>query len=226
MFFMYSTPITIAVIRSPGCRTPSPVPRAAERRIVGGAGVDQALDMALAELLRLRREALGDRIGDPGRDVGAGPGQHADHDADQVAAHHVGLVAPEHPAEAAEDVHDRLMRNLDRLRGHGDVAQDLADREHADHRRDEGDPAHQLDVAEAEAGVARGDVDPDRGDEQPDQQRDHALTGASVEMKTAQLSPKQASQKYSAELNLSANSASAGAEKASTAAPNSPPIAE
>ena len=52
------------------------------------------------------------------------------------------------------------------------------------------------------------------------------LTGASVEMKTAQLSPKQASQKYSAELNLSANSASAGAEKASTAAPNSPPIAE
>ena len=48
--------------------------------------------------------------------------------------------------------------------------------------------AHQLDVAEAEAGVARGDVDPDGRDEQPDQQRDHALTGASVEMKTAQLS--------------------------------------
>ena len=52
------------------------------------------------------------------------------------------------------------------------------------------------------------------------------LIGESVEMKTAQERPKQASQKYSGELNLSANSASAGAENASTRAPNTPPIAE
>ena len=52
------------------------------------------------------------------------------------------------------------------------------------------------------------------------------LIGESVEMNTAQLRPKQASQKYSGELNLSANSASVGAENASTRAPNRPPIAE
>ena len=38
------------------------------------------------------------------------------------------------------------------------------------------------------------------------------LSGASVEMKTAQVRPSSTSQKYSAELNLSANSASAGAD--------------
>ena len=52
------------------------------------------------------------------------------------------------------------------------------------------------------------------------------LVGASVEMNTAQLRPKQASQKYSCDEKRSANSASAGAEKASTAVPNRPPIAE
>ena len=52
------------------------------------------------------------------------------------------------------------------------------------------------------------------------------LSGVSVATNTAQLRPKQASQKYSCDEKRSANSASAGAEKASTAAPNRPPIAE
>ena len=52
------------------------------------------------------------------------------------------------------------------------------------------------------------------------------FSGASVEMKTAQVSPMRTSQKYSNELNLSANSASAGAEIISTAVPNRPPTAE
>ena len=52
------------------------------------------------------------------------------------------------------------------------------------------------------------------------------LSGRSDVMTTAQVSPSSTSQKYSNELNLSATSASAGADTMSTAVPNSPPIAE
>src|SRR5213594_2117254 len=52
------------------------------------------------------------------------------------------------------------------------------------------------------------------------------LSGRSEVMNTAHVSPISTSQKYSNELNLSANSASAGAESMSTAVPNSPPSAE
>ena len=52
------------------------------------------------------------------------------------------------------------------------------------------------------------------------------LSGRSDVMNTAQVRPSSTSQKYSKELKLSANSASAGAESISTAVPNKPPIAE
>src|SRR3546814_5816991 len=45
---------------------------------VGGAGVDHALDMAGAELFRLLRHLLAERVGHPRRDVATGPGQDAD----------------------------------------------------------------------------------------------------------------------------------------------------
>ena len=45
-------------------------------------------------------------------------------------------------------------------------------------------------------------------------------------MTIAQVRPSSTSQKYSNELNLSANSASAGAATISTSVPNRPPIAE
>ena len=52
------------------------------------------------------------------------------------------------------------------------------------------------------------------------------LSGRSDVMNTAQVRPISTSQKYSNELNLSANSASAGAARISTAVPKRPPIAE
>ena len=52
------------------------------------------------------------------------------------------------------------------------------------------------------------------------------MSGRSEVMNTAQVSPISTSQKYSNELNLSANSASVGAATISTAVPNRPPIAE
>ncbi len=50
--------------------------------------------------------------------------------------------------------------------------------------------------------------------------------GEPAEMKTAQLSPRQTSQKYSNELNFSATSASAGAAVTRTTVPKRPPMAE
>ena len=52
------------------------------------------------------------------------------------------------------------------------------------------------------------------------------LSGRSDVMNTAQVRPISTSQKYSNELNLSANSASAGAAMIRTAVPNRPPMAE
>ncbi len=52
------------------------------------------------------------------------------------------------------------------------------------------------------------------------------LSGRSDVMNTAQVRPSSTSQKYSNELNLSANSASVGAARISTAVPKRPPIAE
>ena len=52
------------------------------------------------------------------------------------------------------------------------------------------------------------------------------LRGRSDVMNTAQVSPSRTSQKYSKELNFSANSASAGAARISTPVPKSPPSAE
>ncbi len=52
------------------------------------------------------------------------------------------------------------------------------------------------------------------------------FSGRSAVITIAHESPSSTSQKYSNELNFSANSASAGADTMSTAVPNRPPIAE
>ena len=150
-------------------------PRAGQGGIVGGAGVDQPFDMAGAEFFRLLGEPLGHGVGDPRRDVGAGARQDADRGAEHAAAQQVDLVARQHRAQPLEHIADALLRQRPSLVARGDVAQHLRDREHADHRRNEADAAHQLDAAEGEARVARGDVDADGRDEQADQQRDDAL---------------------------------------------------
>ena len=56
-----------------------------------------------------------------------------------------------------------------------DAAEDLRHREHADHDRDQGQPAGELGVAEGEAREPRRVVEADRGDEQAEQQRHDAL---------------------------------------------------
>ena len=67
----------------------------------------------------------------------------------------------------------------------------------------------------------------DARDQQAEEQRDRGPSAAGRDvMNTAQVSPSSTSQKYSNELNFSANSASAGAARISTAVPNRPPIAE
>ena len=152
-------------------------PGATQGGIVGGAGVDDALDVAGAELLGLFGESLAQGIGDPGGDVRTGTGQDADPGADHGAARDIDRIAPEQAPLALEDIADLAVGEiLDRARA-GDPAQDLADREHPDHHRDQADAGHQLDAAEGEARVAGRGVDADRGKAQADQDRDEPLQG-------------------------------------------------
>ncbi len=75
-------------------------------------------------------------------------------------------------------------------------------------------------------GNAAGLFRPTQATSRPSRRVTKPLSGRSDVMNTAQVNPSSTSQKYSNELNLSANSASAGAESMSTAVPNSPPRAE
>ena len=107
------------------------------------------------------------------------------------------------------------------------VVENLRDTEQPDHRRYEVDTVEQFPLTEGEAGESRGRC---RGLLWKAANRGTAttkpLSGFSEVRNTAPVSPINASQKYSNEVNLSATSASVGAETISTAVPNSPPIAE
>ena len=75
-------------------------------------------------------------------------------------------------------------------------------------------------------GNAAGLPRPTHATMSPPRRETNPLSGRSDVMNTAQVSPSRTSQKYSNELNFSANSASVGAARISTAVPNSPPSAE
>jgi hypothetical protein len=67
---------------------------------------------------------------------------------------------------------------------------------------------------------------PTQATSSPSSSETKPFSGRSEVMNTAQVSPINTSQKYSNELNFSANSASAGAARISTIVPNRPPMAE
>ena len=75
-------------------------------------------------------------------------------------------------------------------------------------------------------GMPAGLLRPTDATSRPRNSETKPLSGCSDVRNTAQVRPISTSQKYSNELNLSANSASVGAAIISTAVPNSPPIAE
>ncbi len=75
-------------------------------------------------------------------------------------------------------------------------------------------------------GMAAGLLSPIEATSRPSSSDTKPLSGRSDEMRTAQVRPSRTSQKYSNELKLRANSASAGAATISTAVPNMPPMAE
>ncbi len=75
-------------------------------------------------------------------------------------------------------------------------------------------------------GIAAGLLSPMLATSSPSSSDTKPFSGRSEVMNTAQVRPSSTSQKYSNELNLSANSASVGAPMMSTAVPNRPPIAE
>ena len=154
------------------------------------------------------------RVGNPGGDVGAGAGQRADQHADGRAAEEIApSSASRHGPDAAEDIADLLRQDRAGLVDRDDAAQHLGDREHADHGRNEADALHQLDAAEGEARMPGGRIDPDAADRKSDQQRREALQRRVGRDEDRAGEAEQASQKYSNDEKLIANSASAGARR-------------
>ena len=87
-------------------------------------------------------------------------------------------------------------------------------------------PPRSSTLPKVKRGNAAGLLRPTQATSRPSIKVTKPLSGRSEVMNTAQVRPNSTSQKYSKELNLSANSASAGAQSISTAVPNSPPSAE
>jgi hypothetical protein len=141
-----------------------------------------ALDVPLPVLLRGARQAFADRVGDPGRNIGARAGQDTDDDAQHVAAHLLAPVDGDHAAPAGEQIADARLRNraglrmpLATLRSTSDTANRpiIAAMKLT--------PAEHVDIAEGEARHAGRVVEADGGHEQADEQADRALerrTGA------------------------------------------------
>ncbi len=75
-------------------------------------------------------------------------------------------------------------------------------------------------------GKPAGLPSPTQATNNPSSSETKPFSGRSDVMNTAQVRPISTSQKYSNELNFSANSASVGAARISTAVPNRPPTAE
>ena len=150
-------------------------PGAAERRIIGRRGVDDAFDMAGAEFFGLFREPLRYRERNPCRNVGAGAGQCADQHANRRPTEKVEPIAFEHAEYAGENIAD-LLGDYGALLIHADhAAQEFREREHADHRGDETDALEQFDAAEGEARITCSGINADAVDGEAEQQRGDAL---------------------------------------------------
>ena len=81
-------------------------------------------------------------------------------------------------------------------------------------------------LPKVQRGAAAGFSSPTQAISRPSSSEITPLSGSRPAMKTAQVKPSITSQKYSKELNFSANSASAGAATISTATPKMPPRTE
>ena len=129
--------------------------------------------MARAEFFGRLRKALGHGVADPGCHVGARARQHADDDADDIAANlrfHVLLGQVPLILENAAKTPEGQLR---RLRRHH-RAHHFRHGEDADERRDDLDAAKEIGDAEGESGSPGGIFDADAGNQQAEQ---HARDG-------------------------------------------------
>ncbi len=124
--------------------------------------------MPCAELLGRLGEALRHRIAHPGGHVGARAWQHADDDADNVAAHLRGHVLLRQRQLAREDAAEAPEGQLGRL-GREHRAHDLRYGEDADQGRDGLDAAQKIGEPEGEARCTGRVFDANATDEQADQ---------------------------------------------------------
>ena len=140
----------------------------------GGLRRHHPLDLALAEPLRMLREALGERVAHERRRRGAARLE-AHPEPDEGAAHEGAPVARQDlpGVEHHAQVHagPRALESQPLL----DAQQDLADAEQPDDGDDEIEALHQLGDAEGQAQLAGHDVEPDGGEDEADQDRHERL---------------------------------------------------
>ena len=145
-----------------------------------GVGIDgslrrgDALDRALAELLRVARHPLLGDIGEHRRDGAAEPGRRAAEEADPGPAQNrresaAPLLAGE--PDAALDPHD-VQGPAQRVLDH---AADLGEGEQPDHDDEEGHPLLEFRHAHGEARPPALQVDADGRDREAEEDRDQAL---------------------------------------------------
>ena len=112
MFFMYSTPITIAVIESPGMpNTSAGIHAPASALLLAAPDSTMPSTWPVPNFSGSFEKLLAHRVGHPGRDVGAGAGQHADQRAERAAAQRSATGTCSASAHMPlEDVADLLRR--------------------------------------------------------------------------------------------------------------------
>ena len=105
---------------------------AGDRRVVAGLGGHQALDRALAVLLRLLARALGGRVRRPRRHVLADAGQDADVHADHARS--AGSSSSSGARRASFGITESTLSTIGLARRLGQHGQDLGEAERADQR--------------------------------------------------------------------------------------------
>src|SRR5947208_902988 len=135
---------------------------------------DDPLQLALAEPLRVPREALREGVAHEGRGRGAARLE-AHPEPDERAAHERARITRQDPPRVQHDPEIHARPDAVEAQPLLDGDEDLADAEESDDRHDEVEPLHQVHEPEGHPELARDDVEPHRGEDESEQDRDERL---------------------------------------------------
>src|SRR5216117_3302705 len=133
-----------------------------------------ALQLALAEPLRVPGEALREGVAHEGRGRGAARLE-AHPEPDERAAHERARITRQDPPRVQHDPEIHARPDAAEAQPLLDGDEDLADTEEPNDRHDEVEPLHQVHEPEGHPELARDDVEPHRREDEPQQDRDQRL---------------------------------------------------